>query len=66
MFQNFKQLISFHATVHSAVEAVRFLLQNGVEEVYTNFFCQDPLETHFGFHRGLGRRNDNPTLFALG
>lgn len=25
-------------------------------------FCHVPLESHFGRHRGLARRNDNPTL----
>jgi hypothetical protein len=53
-------------TVNSVVSATKFLLEQGVPEVYTNYFCQDPLELHFGRHRALGRRTDNPTLYAFG
>ncbi|XP_014677400.1 PREDICTED: uncharacterized protein LOC106817251 [Priapulus caudatus] len=53
-------------TVHSVIEATRYLLNNGVEFVFTNVFCQDPIEEHFGRHRGLGRRCDNPNLWTFG
>ena len=53
-------------TAHALVECVQFLLQNGFQYVLTNKFSQDPLEDHFGRHRGLGRRSCNPTVYALG
>ena len=32
----------------------------------TECFCQDVLEEYFGRQRGIGRRNDNPTVFQFG
>ena len=29
-------------------------------------FCQDVLEEYFGRQRGIGQRNDNPTVFQFG
>ncbi|XP_056004110.1 uncharacterized protein LOC125653769 [Ostrea edulis] len=46
--------------------ATRYLLQQGVPYVLSNVFCQDPLEEHFGRHRGLGTRHDNPTIHQFG
>ena len=34
--------------------------------VLTERFNQDVLEEHFGRHRSLGRRNDNPTVHQFG
>ena len=53
-------------TVYSMIEATKFLLKSGVRMVLTNKFCQDPLEEHFGRHRCLGVRADNPTLWMYG
>eukprot|EP00795_Rhopilema_esculentum_P017480 gene17480-9089_t len=53
-------------TSYALIECVKYLLQNGFKYVLTNRFCQDPLENHFGMHRGLGRRSCNPTVYALG
>jgi hypothetical protein len=53
-------------TLRSFPELCKYLLNHGVEFVLSNRFCQDPLEKHFGRHRGLGRRSDNPTLLAFG
>eukprot|EP00795_Rhopilema_esculentum_P004986 gene4986-21354_t len=53
-------------TALSLVECVRYLLQNGFKYVLTNRFCQDPLEDHFGRHRGLGRRSTNPNISSFG
>lgn len=61
--QTFKGLIM---TVKAFCEGTRFLLESGVPLVFSNVFCQDPLEEHFGRHRGLGRRADNPNLWAFG
>eukprot|EP00795_Rhopilema_esculentum_P006570 gene6570-12106_t len=53
-------------TAHALIECVQYLLQNGFKYVLTNKLSQDPLEDHFGQHRGLGRRSCNPTIHALG
>ncbi|XP_014679242.1 PREDICTED: uncharacterized protein LOC106819095 isoform X2 [Priapulus caudatus] len=53
-------------TANAAIEATQDLLKNGVKFVLTNKFCQDPLEEHFGRHRGMGRRSENPTLWTFG
>lgn len=60
--QTFKGLCM---TLRAFPELCRFLLQNGVKFVLSNKFCQDPIEKHFGRHRGLGRRCDNPSLWAF-
>ena len=44
----------------------KFLLRNGVSYVYTERFCQDPLENYFGRQRAIGSRKDNPSLRAFG
>ncbi|XP_050399250.1 uncharacterized protein LOC126816608 isoform X3 [Patella vulgata] len=66
MFISAQTYKGLFVTINSVVEATKYLLSCGVKEVYTNSFCQDPLESHFGNHRGLARRNDNPTLYAFG
>ena len=53
-------------TVNSVIEATQFLLQEGMPFVLTERFNQDVLEEHFGRHRSLGRRNDNPTVKQFG
>jgi hypothetical protein len=60
--QTFKGLCM---TLRAFPELCRYLIQNGVEYVLSNRFCQDPLEQHFGRHRGIGRRCDNPSLWAF-
>ena len=37
-----------------------------MEFVFTESFCQDPLEEYFGKQRQLGRRNDNPDIHKFG
>ncbi|XP_062588177.1 uncharacterized protein LOC134249818 [Saccostrea cucullata] len=49
-------------TVNSFIDATKYLLQQGVPYLLSQVFCQDPLEEHFGRHRGLGARHDNPTI----
>lgn len=40
-------------TAHSAIEATKFLLQEGTEFVLTERFCQDPVEEYFGINANL-------------
>ena len=53
-------------TCYSIVECIKFLLQNGLQYVLTERFCQDSLENYSGHQRSLGRRKDNPTLRDFG
>ena len=53
-------------TALSTIEAVRFLLNKGMPFVLTERFNQDVLEEHFGRHRGIGYRIDNPDLHQFG
>ena len=56
----------FKLTVSSAIEATKFLLEEGMEFVLTERFCQDPLEEYFGKQRQLGRRSNNPDIHKFG
>ena len=50
-------------TVTSFCEATKYLLTfGGLPKVKSRDFCQDPLEQHFGRHRAIGRRCDNPSV----
>ena len=49
-------------SANSLIECVQFLLNEGMEYVLTERFCQDPVEEYFGNQRKLGRRSDNPDL----
>eukprot|EP00794_Sanderia_malayensis_P002054 gene2054-2330_t len=53
-------------TVHSVIEATKFLLQSGFEFVLTEKFNQDVVEKYFSRQRSLGKRNDNPSLYQFG
>ena len=53
-------------TAHSAIEATKFLLQEGTEFVLTERFRQDAVEEYFGNQRKIGRRSDNPDIHAFG
>lgn len=51
---------------YSIVEATKFLLNEGVEYVITERFCQGSVEEYFGSQRKLGRRCDNPDIRMFG
>ena len=53
-------------TCFSCIEATKFLIDEGMEYVMTERFCQDPVEEHFGNQRKIGRRSDNPDLKTFG
>ena len=52
-------------TVSSIVQVVQFLLSEAMENVLSEWFCQDLLEEHFRRQRERGRFIDNPTLQAF-
>jgi len=66
MFLSWQTYEGFKITVHSAIEVVRFLLEEGMEFVLTERFCQDPVVEYFGKQRQLGRRSDNPDTHQFG
>ena len=66
MFISWQTYEGFKITVNSSIEATKFLLQEGMEFVLTERFCQDTLEEYFGNQRKLGRRSDNPHIRTFG
>lgn len=66
MFLSWQTYEGLQITVHSVIEATRFLLGEGMEYVLTERFCQDTLEEYFGNQRKLGRRSDNPDVWLFG
>ena len=66
MFLSWQTYEGFRITVHSIIEATRFLLHEGMEFVLTERFCQDPVEEYFGKQRKIGRRSDNPDIRMFG
>jgi hypothetical protein len=52
--------------VHSHVEAIQFLLQQGFQYVLSERFMQDVLEDYFGHQRAKGGRPDNPSAYEFG
>ena len=66
MFISKQSMDGLKITVNSLIEAVQFLLKNGMPFVLTEKFCQDALEEYFGCQRAIGRRSDNPDLRMFG
>ena len=59
MFISWQTYEGFQISVFSVIEATKFLLQEGVEFVLTERFCQDPAEEYFGNQRKLGDMSRN-------
>ena len=53
-------------SVHSHIEAIQFLLQQGFQYVLSERFMQDVLEDYFGHQRAKGGRADNPSAYEFG
>ena len=66
MFLSWQTYEGLQISAYSVVEATKFLLNEGVEYVLTERFCQDPLEEYFGNQGKLGRRNDDPDMKMFG
>eukprot|EP00795_Rhopilema_esculentum_P004054 gene4054-20230_t len=47
-------------------EIIKFPLSKGFEYVLIERFCKDTVQEYFGGQRKLGRRSDNPDLYAFG
>ena len=63
MFLSWQTHRGLQITVYSIV---KYLLQEGMEYVLAEKFCEDPCEEYFGNQRSMGRRCDNPDLQAFG
>ena len=66
MFLSWQTYEGLQITTYSVIEATKFLLQEGMEYVLTERFCQDPIEEYFGSQRKIGRRSDNPDIKMFG
>lgn len=66
MFLSWQTHEGFKITTHSVIEATKLLLNEGMEFVLTERFCQDALEEYFGNQRKLGKRCDNPDIRMFG
>ena len=66
MFISWQTYEGFQISVFSVIETTKFLLQEGMEFVLTERFCQDPAEEYFGNQRKLGRGSDNPDISSFG
>ena len=53
-------------TCYSVIEATKHLIKEGFQFVLTERFCQGVLKEYFWRQRGIGRRNDNPTVSQFG
>ena len=66
MFLSWQTHDEIQITVHSIIEAAKYLLGIEMPFVLTEHFNQDSLEEYFGKHRSIGRRNDNQDLYHFG
>ena len=66
MFLSWQTYEGYKISVHSVIEAIKLLLQEGMEFVLTERFCQDPVEEYFGKQRKIGRRSENPDIRMFG
>ena len=66
MFISTQTYEGFKISVHSHIEAIKFLLAQGFQYVLTKRFMQDVVEDYFGHQRAKGGRSDNPTAQQFG
>lgn len=66
MFISWQTYEGLQLTVYSSIELIKYLLSQNVPYVFTERFCQDPLENYFGQQRSIGHRKDNPSLRDFG
>ena len=66
MFLSSQTYNGLKISVHSHVEAIKFLLGQGFQYFLTERFMQDVLEDYFGHQRARGGRSDNPTAQQFG
>ena len=67
MFLSWQTYEGLLLTVHSFVEAAKYLLLHGrMAYALSEKFCQDTLENYFGKQGAIGGRHDNPNIHDVG
>jgi hypothetical protein len=66
MFLSVQTYNGLKISVHSHIEAIQFLLDEGFQYVLSERFMQDVLEDYFGHQRSKGGHSDNPTAQQFG
>ena len=66
MFISWQTFEVLQITTYSSVDLIVYLLNNGLEYVLPERWCQDPNENYFGRQRSMGRWSDNPTVSQFG
>ena len=66
MFISWQTYEGIQILVHSVIEAIKYLLGQGMEFVLTERFDQDCVEEYFGRQRSAGCRSDNPSISQFG
>ena len=66
MFMSWQTFEGLQIKSFSLIECVKCLLNEGMEHVLMERFCQDPLEQYFDNKRKIGRRSDNPDIQQFG
>ena len=66
MFLSHQTYQGFKISVHSHIEAIKFLLSEGFKYVLSERFMQDVIEDYFGHQRTQRGRSDNPSAEQFG
>ncbi len=66
MFLSHQTYEGFKISVHSHVEAIKFLLSEGFKYVLSERFMQDVIEDYFGHQRTQRGRSENPSAEQFG
>ena len=66
MFLSHQTYQGFKISVHSHIEAIKFLLSEGFKHVLSERFMQDVIEDYFGNQRTQRGRSDNPSAEQFG
>ena len=66
MFISWQTHEALNITTSSIIDIIKYLLNHNVQYVFTERFCQDPLENYFGRQRSMGHRSDNPSIRQFG
>ena len=62
MFISWQTYEGIQISVHSVIEATKYLLAQDMEFSLTEHFNQDCVEEYFGLQRSATCRNDNPSI----
>ena len=66
MFISWQTYDGIQISVHSVIEATKYLAAQGIEFALKERFNQDCAEEYFGRKRSAGSQNDNPSISQFG